>query len=95
MLDGEKNGIILQKGLGPEILIPKVPEDYKPKSPNAGKGKPLFKEVDNPGSWSQFTLCPEFDSKKKTAKYMQHSLPTGAILVPQKDGKLEVRKLGT
>jgi hypothetical protein len=90
VLDGQKNGIILQKGLGPEISIPKIPDDYKPKPVNAVSGEPLFKELDNPGRWSQFTFRPEFDSKKKDAKYTQHSLPTGAIPVPLKNGKREV-----
>jgi hypothetical protein len=41
-------------------------------------------------NWSQFTFHPEFDSKKRMAKCKQHSLPTGAIPVPQKDGKCKV-----
>jgi hypothetical protein len=89
MSDNRENGVMLQKGFSKEIKIPTAPPDFKPKAPNLSKGEPSFPNVDNPGNWSEYTFRPEFAKKDKGGKYTLHSLPTGAVPVPIKDGKRE------
>jgi hypothetical protein len=89
MSDKRENGVILQKGFSKEIKITSAPPDFKPKVPNTAKGEPSFLSLDNPGNWSEYTFRPEFAKKDKGGKYTYHSLPTGAVPVPIKDGKRE------
>jgi hypothetical protein len=70
------------------IRLPSPPEDWVAPAPKGHKGEPEFTAVDNPGDWSQFTYRAEFDSK---GQYKHHTIPTGAVPVPLKDGQ---RKLG-
>ncbi len=77
--DDEKNGFLLQKGLG-VIGIPKVPDDWKPPAVKANKGEIEFINVDNPGNLPEFTYRPKFNSK--TGQYTSDCLPTGARPVP-------------
>jgi hypothetical protein len=73
---------------GNRLRLPSPPEAWVPPEPKTVKGEPAFAEVDNPGSWSQYTYRAEFDSK---GQYKHHVVPTGAMPVPLKDGE---RKLG-
>jgi hypothetical protein len=68
--------------------LPSPPEDWVAPDAKTLKGEPAFVEVDNPGDWCQYTYRAEFDAK---GKYKRHTLPTGAMPVPLKDGK---RNLG-
>jgi hypothetical protein len=45
---------------------------------------PAFETVDNPGFWDDYVFQPKYDKKKN---YLGHSLPTGAMPVPEKNGK--------
>ena len=45
--------------------------------------------INNPGNWSEYTFRPEFAKKDKGGNYTCHTLPTGAVPVPIKDGKRE------
>jgi hypothetical protein len=79
--DCDRNRILLKKGLGAEVSMPSVPDDWTPPTAKAEKGEPLFEGVDNPGKWPQFTYRPKF-LKTGTKHYAHHSLPTGARPVP-------------
>ena len=89
MGDTRENSVMLQKGFSKEIKITSTPPDFKPKAPNESKGQPSFSNVDNPGNWSEYTFRPEFAKKDKGGNYTGHTLPTGAVPVPIKDGKRE------
>jgi hypothetical protein len=92
MSDSRENGVIIQKQFNKEISITTTPPDFKPKARNELKGEPTFLNVNNPGKWSEYTFRPEFAKKEKGGKGRNctgHSLPTGAVPVPEKDGKRE------
>jgi hypothetical protein len=62
--------------------MPGPPKNYKrQKDPPS---VPAFETVDNPGFWDDFVFQPKYDKKKN---YLGHSLPTGAMPVPEKKGK--------
>ena len=52
---GEKNTILLQKGLGPHLPIASQPDDWVPHAPKTDRGEPQFDSLDNLGGWSQYT----------------------------------------
>jgi hypothetical protein len=79
--DCENNGILLKKGLSPEVSMPSAPSDWTPPIAKAGKGEPMFDSVDNPGQWPEYTYRSKF-LKTGTKNYAHHSLPTGARPVP-------------
>eukprot|EP00957_Ditylum_brightwellii_P022137 1669880-Ditylum_brightwellii.AAC.1 len=58
---------------------PWVNEVLVKKPPTAKAGQPNFTELDNPGDWSEFCYCPNFE---KDGMYKGHKLPTGATPVP-------------
>ena len=89
MSDRKENSVMLQKGFSKEIKITTAPPDFKPKARNESKGEPSFSDIDNPGNWSEYTFRPDFAKKDKGGNYIGHSLPTGAVPVPVKDGKRE------
>ncbi len=76
-----------QMTLGGIICLPSPPEDWVAPEPKTVKGEPYFSSVDNPGDWSQYTYHAEFDSK---GKYKHHTIPTGAVSVPLKDGECKL-----
>jgi hypothetical protein len=85
----KKNEVLMLKdGMHSQLKVPGAPLSWKPKACATAKGEPEFGDVDNPGKWSEFTFRAEFDTK---GKYKRHSIPTGAMPVPLKDGK---RKIG-
>jgi hypothetical protein len=49
--------------LGTAFVCPPPPEAWLAPAPKTLKGESAFAEVDNPGSWSQYTYRAEFDSK--------------------------------
>ena len=56
------------------------------------RDEPDFKDVDNPGNWSEFIFRPVYKKigkgKDATYKYVKHTLPTGCVPVPvDKNGK--------
>ena len=67
---------------------PGPPEGWVWDPPKVAKGEPaLFSDVDNPGSWSEFTFQPVFDTKGQK-RYKYPALPTGIMPVPKnEDGK--------
>ena len=70
------------------------PEDWIPDAPKVELGEHPFESIDNPGKWSQYTICDEFEGGKKErdgGQYKGHFLPTGATPVPFKmDGKRSI-----
>ena len=74
---------LTQRSLGPQI-----PADWRPHAAKVAKGQPhCFSQVDNPGRWEEYCFRPKFQAKTPQ-KYLFHSLPTGAKLVPEdKNGK--------
>jgi hypothetical protein len=58
--DCENNGILLKKGLAPEVYMLSVPSDWTPPIAKAEKGEPAFESVDNPGQWPEFTYRSKF-----------------------------------
>jgi hypothetical protein len=84
----EKKYEVLLSGNNNRIRLPSPPEAWVAPAPKSLKGEPAFAEVDNPGSWCQYTYRAEFDSK---GQYKHHVVPTGAMPVPLKDGE---RKFG-
>ncbi len=65
-IDCETDKFILKKGISPEILLPKVPDDWKPKAVNPEKNQPHWKDIDNPGNWSEYSFRPKFNSDSYT-----------------------------
>jgi hypothetical protein len=46
------------------VSMPSVPwSDWTTPIAKAEKGEPLFKSVDNPGKWPQFTYWPKFQNQ--------------------------------
>jgi hypothetical protein len=80
--------LLSQMTSGDLIRLPSPPEDWVAPEPKPLKGEPAFIDVDNPGHWSQYTYCTEFDSK---GRYRRHTIPTGALPVPLLEGE---QKLG-
>ena len=76
-------------GAPPGWSPPGPPDDWNP-TIHVDRGEPLFEDVDNPGKWSNFTFRPTF--APKGGKYINHSMPAGAVPVPinAKMGKREV-----
>jgi len=82
-------------GAPPGWKPPTAPEGWKPDA--LLPGQPEFKDVDNPGGWSEFTYRPKCatalktvtkDGKKKKVKVKEckhHALPTGCTVVPKDD----------
>jgi hypothetical protein len=66
------------------ICLPSPPEDWVAPVSKVHKGEPDFTQVDNPSDWSQFTYRAKFDSK---GQYKNHTIPTGVVPVPLKDGE--------
>ena len=89
MSNRKENGVVLQKGFSKEIKITSAPPDFKPKARNESKGEPFLLNIDNPGNWLEYTFRPEFAKKDKGGSYTCHTLPSGAVPVPIKDGKRE------
>ena len=46
---------VLQEGVTQKINAPTIPEDWKVPQPK--KNEPSFQDVDNPGSWSEFSFA--------------------------------------
>ncbi len=73
-----------------DVKIYKPPSDWRVPMTQHERDEPMFEDVDNPGNWPQYCFRPRFKgagTSRKT-KYLQHSLPTGAVPVPiNKDGK--------
>ena len=61
--------------------VPTPPKDWLPDIPKTHLDQPCFSDVDNPGSWSQYSYRPEFNTSAKGGKYKGHFLPTGATPV--------------
>ena len=80
--------LLSQMTSGNLTRLPAPPEDWVAPAPKTIKGEPSFIAVDNPGDWCEYTYRAEFDSK---GRYKHHTIPTGAVPVPLKDGE---RKLG-
>ncbi len=80
-IDCESDKFVLKKGVATEISLPKVPDDWKPKAVAPEKHQPEWKDVDNPGKWSEFTFRPKFNQKAPRL-YMHTALSTGARPVP-------------
>jgi hypothetical protein len=62
--------------------IPGPPKNYQRKKDPSSV--PAFETVDNPGFWDDYVFQPKYDKKNY---YLGHSLPTGAMPVPEKYGK--------
>ena len=78
-----------------DVKIPQPSSDYVEPLANDKRGKPEFKDVDNPGNWPRYYFRPQFASRSKTARYKQHSLPTGAVPFPvNSEGKRKTEWLG-
>ncbi len=58
---------------------PSPPDDWNP-TIHVDRREPLFEDVDNPGKWSNLTFRPTF--APKGGKYIDHSMPAGAVPVP-------------
>jgi hypothetical protein len=78
----EKKCKVLLSGNNNNFCLPSPPEAWLASAPKSLKGEPAVAEVDNPGSWCQYTCRAEFDSK---GQYKHHVVPTGAMPVPLKD----------
>ena len=95
--DSKINCCLFVNELGARVSLAKPPDNWVPKEPKVEAGEPEFDEVDNPGSWNQFTFKPKFSVRKAgqvpKGQYMHHALPMGARPVPQ-DEEGERRKAG-
>lgn len=49
--------------------------------PQINQQEPLFKSVDNPGSWYIFIFCPKF-KKKSTKAYTPHEIQADTVVLP-------------
>ena len=97
VLDGEENHLRFDLvDLDDETKLPTIPEGWKPKPPKSELNEPRFEDVDNPGSWPEYTFSPKFvtsgKGKKKKTEYAYHALPTGCTVVPKNDDGLRVIK---
>jgi len=83
-------------------MPPSAPEGWKPET-RVSK-QPAFKDIDNPGNWSEYTYRPKYNTIIKTVKekgkekkvkvkeYKYHSLPTGCTVVPKdKNGDRKIK----
>lgn len=84
-------GLLEDFGLRTQPAIPGAPLGWKPPSapdgwqrpaPKTARGEPEFDTLDNPGKWTDFVYRPRFETGKGS-KYLHHSLPTGATVVPK------------
>ena len=74
----------------PQCNLPGAPTGWHPPGPKDGwnykcagtKGEPEFKDVDNPGGWSNYTLKAKFGGARGTGSYSHHAMPAGAKVVP-------------
>jgi hypothetical protein len=80
-IDCETDKFILKKGISPEISLPKVPDDWKPKAVNPEKNQPHWKDIDNPGNWSKYSFRPKFNLRTP-CMYKHTALSTGARPLP-------------
>ena len=80
-IDCETDKFVLKKGISAEISLPKVPDDWKPKPVKPEKNEPEWKDVDNPGNWSQYSFRSKFNLKAPCL-YKHTALSTGARPLP-------------
>jgi hypothetical protein len=71
-----------------------APPDFKSKAPNKLKQEPSISKVfylkcQRSGNTSERAIFPEVAKKDKGGNHTCHTLPTGAVPVPTKDGKRE------
>ena len=62
--------------------VPSAPGGWTPATCKEEKGEPKFKDVDNPGQWSEFMFRPKFEGKYGSEAYGHHAIPAGAKVVP-------------
>jgi len=83
-------------------IPPCAPDGWKPEA--RVRNQPEFKDIDNPGNWSEFTFRPKFttflktikekgkEKKVKVKEYRYHALPTGCTVVPKdKNGDRKIK----
>jgi hypothetical protein len=75
-------GLLILEGALVGWKMPGPPKNYQRKKDPPSV--PAFETVDNPGFWDDFVFQPKYDKKKN---YLGHSLLTGAMPVPEKNGK--------
>ena len=81
---------VMMKGVG-DAKVAKPPASWIPPPEKTSNKEPSFKDVDNPGNWSPFSFTTKFKGKNRSRRYSQHSLPTGATVVPlNKDNEKKV-----
>ena len=91
LAEGDLSAVDLTRDLvGKDIKITQPPKDWVSRKTDKKRDEPVFDAVDNPGDWPEYCFRPYFATRTKTSKYEFHKLPTGAMPVPEKNGKREV-----
>ncbi|CAJ1934504.1 unnamed protein product [Cylindrotheca closterium] len=75
--------VVQIKDLEPDVNIPGIPPNHQPMQTEVDAGEVPFDKVDNPGNWSDYFYCRQFDDN---SQYTGHFLPAGAKPVPLSDG---------